>query len=181
MKNGSGAWLQSLDANPNAAGARRLGLRLVDHGGLARFLYGAADVTVILDPLAHPFLETDEATQLLRVGTTIVFARLEHPVTRLASWLLPTPSLACNEGTFISQTGAVQRFAAALAPPQQSRPLWSILMALGGELATEELPLRSPAEVFAHLVQTEKGFAGLDWETLAGTTDTAQRERYHGG
>ncbi|MGV8041090.1 MAG: 2Fe-2S iron-sulfur cluster-binding protein [Thermoanaerobaculaceae bacterium] len=181
MKNGSGAWQQSHDAHPNAAGARRLGLRLVDQKGLARFLYGSADVTVILDPLAHPFMETDEATQLLRVSTTVVFARLEHPVTRLASWLLPTPSLACNEGTFTSSTGAVQRFAAALAPPAHARPLWLTLTALARELEVEELALGSPADVFAHLVRAEKGFAGLAWDALAGTTDTAQRERHHGG
>lgn len=181
MKNGSGAWLQSQDAHPNAAGARRLGLRTVDQKGLARFLYGAADVTVILDPLAHPFLETDEAVQLLRVGKAIVFARLEHPLTRLASWLLPTPSLACNEGTFVSSTGAVQRFQAALAPPGEARPLWLALGALARELEAEHLAFASPAEVFAHIARTEQGFAGLAWDALAGLTDTAHRERHHGG
>lgn len=181
MKNGAGVWLHSQDAHPNAAGARRMGLRIVDQQGLARFLYGAADVTVILDPLAHPFLETEEATQLLRLGTTIVFARTEHPVAHLASWLLPTPSLACNEGTFTSSTGAVQRFAAALAPPGLARPLWLALTALARELELPELALASPAEVFACLARTERGFAGLVWDDLAGTTDTAHRERHHGG
>ena len=100
IKNGAGGWLDSQDAHPNAAGARRLGLRVVDQKALVRFLYGAADLTVILDAGAHPFLETEEVLQLLRVGQTVVFARLDNPVTRLATWLLPTPSQACNTGSF---------------------------------------------------------------------------------
>ncbi len=181
IKNASGDWLHSQDAHPNAAGARRLGLRVVDQSGLARFLYGAADLTVILDAGAHPFLETEEALQLLRVGQTVVFARIDNPVTRLATWLLPTPSLACNAGTTTSSTGAVQRFSPAFAPPGEARPMWLTLAALARELGDEELDLASPSAIFGHLAEHEKGFAGLEWAKLTGLTDAGYRERHHVG
>lgn len=181
IPNATREWLLSQDAHPNAAGARRLGLRVLDQKGLVRFLYGAADLTVILDAGAHPFLETEEVLQLLRVGQTVVFARHENPVTRLATWLLPTPSLACNAGTFTSSTGAVQRFATAFSPPSEARPLWLTLVALARELGVQELDLPSPSAVFGHLAEHEKGFAGLEWTGLAGLTDAAYRERHHVG
>lgn len=180
IKNGNRVWLESHDAHPNVAGARRLGMRVVDQAALARFLYGASDLTVILDPLAHPYLETEEATQLLRVGKTAVFARIEHPLTRVATWVLPTPGVAASEGTFTSSTGAVQRFAAAFSPAAQARQVWLVLVALAREMGVADLDLASPAAVFAHMAQRERGFAGLDWTSLGGS-EGSYRERQHGG
>jgi NADH-quinone oxidoreductase subunit G len=207
MKNGAKEWLQATDAHPNSQGARRLGLTLVDGEGLSRFLYGAADLTVILDPAAHPFLASGEALQLLRAGTTIAFARTRHPIADAAAWLLPTPSLASNEGTFTSSTGAVQRFTPAFTPPGtvhrtpsggmspevptlatpwgppgEARPLWVVLTALARELGASALDLATPADVFALIARTEQGFAGLEWEKLGGLGEQAStRERRHVG
>ena len=181
MKNGSGEWLRSVDAHPNVAGARALGLTTVDSAGLTRFLYGAADLTIILDPLAHPFLADPEALQLLGVGTVIAFARTDHAVTGLATWLLPTPSLACDSGTFTAQPGAVQRFDAAFAPPGEARPLWLVLTALARELGLAELDFGGPHEVFRLLVEREPAFAGLDWDSLSGGESASLRERHHVG
>ena len=207
MKNGRGEWLLAKDAHPNAAGARRLGLDTVDGEGLSRFLYGGAGLTLILDPEAHPFLASPEALRLLRVGTTVVWARRSHPVADGATWLLPTPSIASNEGTFTSSTGAVQRFAEAFAAPGtvhrtatggmspdcptiaspwgapgEARPLWLVLAALARELGTKTLDLASPAEVFTLMARSEKGFAGLVWEALGGLAPQQSfRERQHVG
>ena len=185
MKNAAGAWLASQDAHPNAAGARRLGLRVVDGEGAARASStAAADLTVILDPEAHPFLETEEALQLLRVGQTVVFARLDNPVT--PSWpagSCPPPSLACNAGTFTSSTGAVQRFAPAFAPPGEARPLWLTLAALARELGVEALDLPSPADdLRPRWRRHEKAFAGLEWDRRwPGSPTRPYRERHHVG
>jgi NADH-quinone oxidoreductase subunit G len=207
MKNAKREWIVSTDGHPNSAGARRLGLSVVDGEGLSRFLYGAADLTVILDPTAHPFLASDEALQLLRAGRTIVFARTRHPAADSASWLLPTPSLASNEGTFTSSTGAVQRFTAAFTPPGtvhrtptgamspscptlatpwgppgEARPLWVVLTALARELGVAALDLATPAEIFSLLAGTEKDFAGLEWRALGGRGEPeSYRERRHVG
>ena len=207
MKNGKRDWLHSTDAHPNSTGARRLGLDVVDGEGLSRFLYGAADLTVVLDPEAHPFLASPEALQLLRAGTTIAFARTRHPIADVASWLLPAPSLASNSGTFTSSTGAVQRFDPAFTPPGtvrrtpsggmspevptlatpwgppgEARPLWIVLTALARELGAAGLDFATPAEVFAAIVRTEKAFAGLEWDALAGRGEQqSYRERRHVG
>jgi NADH dehydrogenase/NADH:ubiquinone oxidoreductase subunit G len=207
MRNGKGEWLHATDPHPNSAGARRLGLQVVDGEGLSRFLYGGAGLTLILDPTAHPFLASPEALQLLRVGTTVVWARREHPAAHAAAWLLPTPSLAGNEGTFTSSAGAVQRFAQAFTapgavrrtatgamspscptiaspwgPPGEARPLWRTLAALARELGVATLDLVSPADVFALLVRSDKAFAGLAWEKLGGARPHESfRERQHVG
>jgi NADH-quinone oxidoreductase subunit G len=207
MKNGKGEWRTSTDAHSNSLGARRLGLATVDGEGLTRFLGRAADLTVILDPAAHPSLAGDEALRLLRSGTLIAFARSQHPVADMARWLLPTPSLASNEGTFTSSTGATQRFEPAFVPPGtvhrtgtgamsptcptiaspwgppgEARPLWIVLTALARELGVATLDLASPADVFGLMARTEESFAGLEWETLAGHRPLEPaREREHVG
>ncbi len=181
MKNGKREWLLSSDAQPNSEGARRLGLRMVDANGLSRFLYGAADATIVLDPGAHPFLDSQEALQLLRVGPTIAFARTEHAVTNVAAWVLPVASLASNEGTFTSSTGAVQRFAAAFQPRGEARPLWLSLALLARELGAGALDLEAPAEIFAALAAGEKAFSGMKWEELGGMAEQSFRERQHVG
>jgi NADH-quinone oxidoreductase subunit G len=207
MKNGKREWIASTDAHPNSLGARRLGLQIVDGEGLTRFLYGAADLTVILDPGAHPVLASEEVLQLLRSGRTITFARTRHPLAETASWVLPTPSLASNEGTFTSSTGTVQRFAPAFTPPGtvhrtatgamspscptlakpwgppgEARPLWVALRALAREVGATSLDLDGPAEVFALMTSTEKAFAGLEWDAIGGLGEhESYRERRHVG
>jgi NADH-quinone oxidoreductase subunit G len=181
IKNGKGEWLVSTDAHPNSGGARRLGLDIVDEAGLARFLYGAADLTVILDPDAHPFLAGEEALQLLRVGPTLVFAGREHPIAEFATWVLPSASLACNEGTFTSSGGSVQRFWAAFSPPPGALPRWRLLTLLARELAVGRLAATTPRSVFELMTAHEKGFSGLTWEALGGLSADSFRERQHVG
>jgi NADH-quinone oxidoreductase subunit G len=207
MKNAKRDVLLSTDAHPNSLGARRLGLTTVDAEGLMRFLEGSGGLTVLLDLAAHPVLGGEEAVRVLARGTVVAFARTGHPVANLAAWLLPMPSLASNEGTFVSSSGVTQRFEAAFAPPGtvrrtpsggmsptcptiaspwgppgEARPLWVVLAALARELAVESLDLPSPADVFALLTKTETSFAGLDWEAIGGRREPdAYRERQHVG
>lgn len=181
MKNGRGEWLHSADAHPNTTGARHLGLTVVDGAGLTRFLYGGADVTILLDPAAHPALAGEEVLQLLRVGTSVVFARTHHPAVQTASWVLPTASLAASSGTFTSASGAVQRFEPAFAPPEEVRPLWFSLAVLARAAGVSELDLASPAEVFDRLAATEKAFRGLNWQDLLGGHEDSYREHIHVG
>lgn len=181
MKNARGEWLESTDARPNLTGARRMGIRMVDGGALVQFLYGAADLTLILDPEAHPLLADDEVLQLLAVGTTAVFARTRHPAADTARWLLPLASLACNSGTFTAATGAVQRFDAAFPPPGDARPLWFPLTALARAAGAAELDLASPAEVFARMAETESSFAGLRWDDLRERGRQSPGEQTHVG
>ncbi len=181
MKNGRRQWLYAETALPNSEGAKKLGLSCVDEEGLARFLYGAADLTVILDPQAHPFLASEEAVQLVKVGPAVAMARLASPLLDAVTWVLPTASLASNEGTFTSSTGRVQRFQAAVAPAAESRPLWQVLVLLAKALGLGQLANLSPADVFARLAGEEGAFCGLSWEELGGLQENSYRERQHVG
>lgn len=181
MKNGKGEWILSRDAQPNSEGARRLGLDLLNGDRLARFLYGAADLTVILDPTAHPYLATSEALQLLRVSPSLMLARTSHPAAEVASWLLPVASLAADEGTFTASGGQVQRFGAAVTPAGEGRPAWQILHLLARGLGVTALDLASPAAVFTAIAAREKGFAGLAWDGLGAAGTSSYREHQHVG
>ena len=181
MKNAANRWIVAADSHPNSEGARRLGIHTVDADGLSRFLYGAADATIVLDPEAHPFLASEEALQLLRVGPTVAFVRRPHGIADVAARLLPVAPLACNEGTFTSSTGAVQRFATAFAPRGEARPLWLTLALLARELGAAALDFGGPQEVFAAIAAGERGFAGMRWEELGGTAEPSLGERKHVG
>jgi NADH-quinone oxidoreductase subunit G len=181
MKNARRQWLTSTSALPNSEGAKRLGLTCVDEEGLARFLYGAADLTVILDPQAHPFLASPEALQLLKVGPAVAMARVAGPWMEALTWVLPVASLASNEGTFTSSTGKVQRFAAAVAPAGEARPLWQVLVLLARALGITALASSNPEELFARLAAQEPAFSGLSWGELGGLQENSYRERQHVG
>jgi len=169
MKNGRGEWLNASDAHPNSSGARLLGLTIVDGERLRGFLGEAADLTVLLDPTAHPFLATDEALRSLRPRPTLVIGRGSHALADQATWLVPGATQACNEGTFVSSLGALQRFSAAFAPSGEERPLWRILTWLAAALGASQLALSQPAEVFSLMASREKAFFGASW----GSPETA--------
>ncbi|HVN32354.1 MAG TPA: 2Fe-2S iron-sulfur cluster-binding protein [Thermoanaerobaculaceae bacterium] len=207
MKNGKRDVLLSTDAHPNSLGARRLGLATADGEGLVRFLGATGGLTVVLDVAAHPALASEAALQALGRGPLVVFARDRHPAAELAGWVLPTPSVASNEGTFVSSTGATQRFEPAFAPPGtvhrtatggmsptcptiaspwgppgEARPLWIVLGALAREIGAATLDFASPSDIFAALTKTEREFAGLEWETLGRRRERDEpRERLHVG
>ena len=205
MKNGRGGWLHASDAHPNSDGARRLGLRIVDHDGLSRFLYGAADLTVILDPDAHPFWP--RRRRCSSCGWARRWCSQARAPGRRGRVLAPAHAFAgIDEGTFTSSTGAVQRVAAAFeppgevrrtahggmspavptlappyGPPAEVRPLWLLLTVLARELGVTAISLPDVGAVFALMASREKAFAGLDWAALGGASHESLRERHHVG
>ena len=181
MRNGRGEWAESTDAHPNTHGARALGLATVDEAGLGRFLYGAADLTVVLDPSSHPFLASGEALQLLRVGSSAVAARTEHPLVGVAGTVLPLASLASEEGTFTSSTGMTQRLSPAFAPSGTAMPMWRLLVSLARALGVGALGFDSPAEVFAAMAASCPAFENLSWDALAADGGPGAEEREHVG
>ena len=181
MRNGRGEWAESTDAHPNSHGARALGLTVVDEEGLGRFLYGAADLTIVLDPSSHPFLAGDEAGRLLRDGATVVAARTAHPLGAVAGTVLPMASLASEEGTFTSSAGLTQRVAPAFAPAGAALPLWRILVSLARAMGSGALDFDSPAEVFAAMAAACPAFENLSWDALAADAGAGAEEREHVG
>lgn len=177
MKNAERRWLYSESALPNSEGAKRLGLSLVDEEGLMRFLYGAADLTIILDPQSHPFLATPEAVQLLNVGPSLVMARLATPLAEVATWLVPLASLASNQGTFFSSTGKLQRFEPAVAPPGEARPMWQILVLLAKALGLSNFAGETPATLFGRIVASEPAFPKVEWDELLQIDTNSYREQ----
>ncbi len=106
VKNGRREWVESRDAHPNSTGARLLGLRSVDKSALVDFVKGGSGPLVLLDNLAHPWLETEEAAVAVGERETAVVARVHTPLSRRASLLLPVASWAETEGTYVTVSDA---------------------------------------------------------------------------
>jgi NADH-quinone oxidoreductase subunit G len=182
MKNARREWLRSTDVHPNAEGARRLSLVTVDAAGLAAFLARAFDLTIVLDPLAHPALGEEAALTALARPGLVVLGRTKHALLERAELILPVASLACDAGSFTSSTGGVQRFDAAFAPPGEARPLWRTLLGLARERSVAALAeLDGPAAVFALMTARVQAFAGLEWNRLGGLREESYREHQHVG
>ena len=95
---------------------------------------------------------------------------------RAAAIVLPTSTMAEEEGTFTNLRGRVQRYFQANAAPGMSRPAWWILGDLLTELG-EPTSYFMASDAFAALAAARPEFAGLSYDTLGlrGQLVTGQR------
>jgi NADH dehydrogenase/NADH:ubiquinone oxidoreductase subunit G len=137
IKNGRRQWVHNEDAHPNAAGARRLGLKTVDETGLGRFFALAEGPIVVLDAEAHPWLAS-EAAASAAVGKTLAIAARRHTaLIDAAELILPQTSWAESSGTYTSSTGAVQLARRAMPPAGQAKAPWRMLLGVAEVLELE--------------------------------------------
>lgn len=167
IKNGHQEWVTSHDAHPNAAGAKLLGLRIVDKAGLEEFLLSSNGPVLVFDAHAHPWLEEEGTAHLLKGQESAVMTRCHTPLSRRADWVMPQSSWIETEGTYTSSTGRVQLAKRGLYPPGLTKAPWDILSLLTRSLDPEfELP-SSPREVFKQLAEEVPAFAGMTYARLA--------------
>jgi NADH-quinone oxidoreductase subunit G len=125
--------LKKADRHPNSAGLALLGMS----GGLSEMLAAPPPVLVVFEEdLAG---DGDAATReaLARVQTLIVVAS-NHTATVEASHLaLPLSTYAETDGTFVNFEGRLQRFAQALEPLGESRPLPVLLADLATRMGRD--------------------------------------------
>ena len=96
------------------------------------------------------------------------------PAVEGAQFVLPTTTVAEQEGTFTNLEGRVQRFWPGIQPPGMARPAWLILGALNAVLTEGEVPTDA-AGAFAQLAGADGTFSGLDYDTI-GTRGALLRE-----
>lgn len=168
IKNGHREWVRNVDAHPNAAGARAIGLPAVDEAGLEAFVREGEAPLVVLDAHAHPWLETDAAAEAVAGRAVAVIGRRSTPLTGAAGLLLPAAGWAEGEGTYTSSTGRVQLARRAFAPQGQVRPAWEILHRLGVRLGALDADDRepSPRRLFEELAASVPAFAGMTYRRL---------------
>ena len=136
-----------------------------DADGLAEFV--AQGQVILLDALAHPFLQTDRATEILKGRVATVFGSQRTPLTDAADLLLPTATWLETEGTLTSSTGRVQIANQGRPPGGLSRPAWRILVELGSHLGVPLSHLDRPRAIFEDMTAEIPAFAGMAYRRLA--------------
>ncbi|MDH5234913.1 MAG: 2Fe-2S iron-sulfur cluster-binding protein [Gemmatimonadota bacterium] len=161
------------DRAANVAGAEALGFKRRDADPLGGLQSG--DVLV----LADDELSGLDVSVVRRAAAVIVIGTVMPVGLPMPAAVLPIANVAEEEGTFTNLRGRVQRFLQAKAAPGLARPSWYVLGDLVNAIGIEGEFLL-PSNVFAALVKSEKGFAGLSYErlglsgaTMAGAKSTA--------
>jgi NADH-quinone oxidoreductase subunit G len=148
---------------PNLDGARLTGyatmwedaLRAVDATGLV----------IVLDAE----LDDAEAERVSGAGALVVMHTVDDERLKTAALVLPTTSMAEENGSYVNRDGRVQRFTGARAAPGMARPAWWIAAeawALGG--SGRQAP-GAAADAFARLSETVPALGGLTYRDLGHT------------
>lgn len=161
-------FLISEDGNPNTLGARLFGLaaappgsRLqemataIENGKIRSLLVVGEDAIHILGPA------------LSKLASLIVLDFLPSDTTLRASVLLPVVSFAEKYGTMINVKGRIQRLNAAIEPPGQACPDWTVLRDLLEALTDFKWP-ENIEGIFRQMVRDTPLLQGL---TLTGIGD----------
>ena len=166
IKNGRGVWFSSIDAHPNATGARHLGLAVADTANLESYLRDGNGPVLILDAHAHPWLDSEGAAAITTDRQVAVLARYRTPLVDSASIVMPLASWAETDGTYTSSTGRVQLAHDGLPPFGQARRAWEVVYRLALELGIEQERAVTTRILFAEMAAEVAAFSGMTWGRL---------------
>ncbi len=121
-------FLLTAERSPNKRGAQEMGfdIKPVDSEALA-------EETDLIIAFGSFLEEADLRGVLERIETKVLFASHLSALDSLFDIVLPTPLIAEKGGSLTNVDGRIQKFSAALDPPGDSRPEWSLLAELGRE------------------------------------------------
>jgi NADH-quinone oxidoreductase subunit G len=163
------------ERTPNAAGARLVGYD-AEWGDALRAAASAAVVIVLDADLDARDLEALHGIP----GQLVVLGTVATDWLHAAALVLPVPSMAEENGTYVNRDGRLQRFQQARAQPGMARPAWWVAgEVLGGPGPDADAPataaeafdlLAARVEVLAGLSHAELGFSGRVLRDVAGAT-----------
>ncbi|MBM4188229.1 MAG: 2Fe-2S iron-sulfur cluster binding domain-containing protein [Gemmatimonadetes bacterium] len=123
---------------------------------------GASDLVVLLD------VELDDAVAKLISAKTVIIATVDDDRAGGAALVLPTTTMAEENGTYVNRDGRVQRYFQAKAAPGMARPTWWIAAQLA-EVGRGVAAPTTAAAAFAGLGKTIPALAGLSYSELGHT------------
>jgi len=168
--------LLSADRNPNATGARLMGIAGQPLGsnlpGMADGIRSGQIKTLIVfgEDVTRHGIGPDLLGQL---ETLIVSDILPSPTTKLAHYLLPGCAHAEKRGSFTNTQGRVQKFMKAIEPRGDARPEWEFLHELVGGVAGPD-GCRTIEGLFNQMADEVPVFNGLSWAALGDAGVTVQ-------
>jgi NADH-quinone oxidoreductase subunit G len=137
--------LRHPDKNPNSRGVAALTTpapRPMQDLGAA---VAMSQFTVLL-ALGSETRDLADASELTRIGTRVVLATHQGPLSRSATVVLPASSWAESDGTFVNAKGLAQESEQAVGTMGDSRPAWKLVAGLAVRLG-HDLGWRKLADV----------------------------------
>ena len=151
------------DKNPNRAGARML--RLKGAKSSEEVTSKIPTGTKVLLVFGKPFEDENLLSQAGNIPLVINIAAWQSGWSETADVTLPGRLHSEKDATYTNKAGRVQRVNTAIRAFHKTRPDWMILCGLM-ELLDVDNKADSAEAVFQELSENEKGFQGLQWESI---------------
>ena len=151
------------DKNPNRAGARMLGLKGAKSS--EEVTSKIPNGTKVLLVFGKPFEDENLLSQAGNIPLVINIAAWQSGWSETADVTLPGRLHSEKDATYTNKAGRVQRVNTAIRAFHKTRPDWMVLCGLM-ELLDVDNKVDSAEAVFQELSENEKGFKGLQWESI---------------
>ena len=151
------------DKNPNRAGARMLGL--MGAKSSEEVTSKIPSGTKVLMVFGKPFEDENLLSQAGNIPLVINIAAWQSGWSETADVTLPGRLHSEKDATYTNKAGRVQRVNTAIRAFHKTRPDWMVLCGLM-ELLDVDNKADSAEAVFQELSENEKGFQGLQWESI---------------
>ena len=151
------------DKSPNRAGARMLGLKGAKSSEEVNSKI--PNGTKVLLVFGKPFEDENLLSQAGNIPLVINIAAWQSGWSETADVTLPGRLHSEKDATYTNKAGRVQRVNTAIRAFHKTRPDWMILCGLM-ELLDVDNKADSAEAVFQELSENEKGFQGLQWESI---------------
>ncbi len=151
------------DKSPNRAGARMLGLKGVKSSEEVTSKIPTG--TKVLLVFGKPFEDENLLSQAGNIPLVINIAAWQSGWSETADVTLPGRLHSEKDATYTNKAGRVQRVNTAIRAFHKTRPDWMVLCGLM-ELLDVDNKADSAEAVFQELSENEKGFQGLQWESI---------------
>ena len=151
------------DKSPNRAGARMLGLKGAKSS--EEVISKIPTGTKVLLVFGKPFEDENLLSQAGNIPLVINIAAWQSGWSETADVTLPGRLHSEKDATYTNKAGRVQRVNTAIRAFHKTRPDWMILCGLM-ELLDVDNKADSAEAVFQELSENEKGFQGLQWESI---------------
>jgi len=151
------------DKSPNRAGARMLGLKGAKSSEEVTSKIPTG--TKVLMVFGKPFEDENLLSQAGNIPLVINIAAWQSGWSETADVTLPGRLHSEKDATYTNKAGRVQRVNTAIRAFHKTRPDWMVLCGLM-ELLDVDNKADSAEAVFQELSENEKGFQGLQWESI---------------
>ena len=151
------------DKSPNRAGARMLGLKGAKSSEEVTSKIPTG--TKVLLVFGKPFEDENLLSQAGNISLVVNIAAWQSGWSETADVTLPGRLHSEKDATYTNKAGRVQRVNTAIRAFHKTRPDWMVLCGLM-ELLDVDNKADSAEAVFQELSENEKGFQGLQWESI---------------